>query len=431
MTKQRGRGKKRRKKAEKSLSAAAPGPSVPSSSLGAAAKDWAWLAVAALMAAQWIVLRAAAVPLGHEAQALLAGLAILGAAFILSWAAEAAQKDIPQALALIALAWIAVLPEYAVDLYFAWVAGKDPSYVAYATANMTGANRLLIGLGWPAVLLAIWCKSRVREIALEPTRRIELGALGLATLYAFLIPIKGTLSLLDAVVLIGIFLLYAYWAARSPMVEIDLEGPAERVASWPAAPRRAMVVVQFVFAGAAILFAAEPFAEGLLGVGREHGIEEFILVQWLAPLASEAPEFIVAILFALRGRAAVGLGALLSAKVNQWTLLVGAIPVVHGISAGAAAPMLLDFRQREEILLTAAQSLLGLMVLVNLRFGLREALLLAVLFLAQLFFPTTEVRLAFSVLYGILCIALLFRRGEWKAMKALAHPLSPGAGEKP
>ena len=92
--------------------------------------------------------------------------------------------------------------------------------------------------------------------------------------------------------------------------------------------------------------------------------------------------------------------------------------------------MLLDFRQREEILLTAAQSLLGLMVLVNLRFGLREALLLSTLFLAQLFFPTTEVRLAFSVLYGLLCLAILFRRGEWKAMKALAHPLSPGAGEK-
>jgi cation:H+ antiporter len=399
------------------------------------------MAVAALVAAQWIFFRAAAVPLGHGAQALLAGLAILGAAFILSWAAEAAQKDIPQALALIALAWIAVLPEYAVDLYFAWVAGKDPSYAAYATANMTGANRLLIGLGWPAVLLAVWCTSRggagrsregrVREIVLEPTRRIELGALGLATLYAFLIPIKGTLSLLDAVVLIGLFALYAYVAARSPMVEIDLEGPAERVASWPTGPRRAMVIAQFVFAGAVILAAAEPFAEGLLGIGREHDIEEFVLVQWLAPLASEAPEFTIAILFAIRGRAAVGLGALLSAKVNQWTLLVGAIPVVYGISAGAAAPMLLDFRQREEILLTAAQSLFGLMVLVNLRFGLREALLLSTLFLAQLFFPTTEVRLAFSVLYGLLCLAILFRRGEWKALKALAHPLSPGAGEKP
>ena len=398
------------------------------------------MAVAALVAAQWIFFRAAAIPLGHGAQSLLAGIAILGAAFILSWAAEAAQKDIPQALALIALAWIAVLPEYAVDLYFAWVAGKDPSYAAYATANMTGANRLLIGLGWPAVLLAVWCtrrgqgrsrESRGLEIVLEPTRRIELGALGLATLYAFLIPLKGTLSLLDAVVLIGLFVLYAYWAARSPMVEIDLEGPAERVASWPTGPRRAMVIAQFAFAGAVILAAAEPFAEGLLGIGREHDIEEFVLVQWLAPLASEAPEFTIAILFAIRGRAAVGLGALLSAKVNQWTLLVGAIPVVYGISAGAAAPMLLDFRQREEILLTAAQSLLGLMVLVNLRFGLREALLLSTLFLAQLFFPTTEVRLAFSVLYGLLCLALLFRRGEWKAMKALAHPLSPGAGEKP
>ena len=67
---------------------------------------------------------------------------------MLSWAAEVAQLDIPQALALALLALIAVLPEYAVDMYFAWMAGKNPSYTAFATANMTGANRLLIGVGW-------------------------------------------------------------------------------------------------------------------------------------------------------------------------------------------------------------------------------------------------------------------------------------------
>jgi hypothetical protein len=37
-----------------------------------------------------------------------------------------------------------VLPEYAVDFYYAYAAGQDPSsnYVHYAAANMTGANRL-------------------------------------------------------------------------------------------------------------------------------------------------------------------------------------------------------------------------------------------------------------------------------------------------
>ena len=72
------------------------------------------------------------------------------------------------------LATIAVLPEYAVDLYFAWQAGLDPTgpYVAYATANMTGANRLLVGLAWPLVALLFWSKQR-RGIVLQKGLSLE------------------------------------------------------------------------------------------------------------------------------------------------------------------------------------------------------------------------------------------------------------------
>lgn len=81
--------------------------------------------------------------------ASLTGLAILGASFMLMWACEVAQMDIPQTLALAVVALIAVLPEYAVDMYFTWMAGQHPesNYAHYAIANMTGANRLLIGIG--------------------------------------------------------------------------------------------------------------------------------------------------------------------------------------------------------------------------------------------------------------------------------------------
>ena len=98
----------------------------------------------------------------HPISALLFGLAIVGAAFLLSWAAEVAQLDISAGLALAVLALIAVLPEYAVDFVFAWKGGQSvaaygPSCPAsepgaaspcsLALANMTGANRLLIGIG--------------------------------------------------------------------------------------------------------------------------------------------------------------------------------------------------------------------------------------------------------------------------------------------
>src|SRR5437867_2489877 len=56
--------------------------------------------------------------------AVLFGAAIVGAAFLLSWAAEAAQLDISAGLAIAVLAFIAVLPEYAVDLVFARKGGE-------------------------------------------------------------------------------------------------------------------------------------------------------------------------------------------------------------------------------------------------------------------------------------------------------------------
>jgi cation:H+ antiporter len=71
-----------------------------------------------------------------------------------------------------------------------------------------------------------------------------------------------------------------------------------------------------------ILAAAEPFAEAMVETGRVFGINEFLLIQWLAPLASEAPALSVAVLFVMANRAGNGLTALISDKINQWTLLV-------------------------------------------------------------------------------------------------------------
>src|ERR687891_489467 len=71
--------------------------------------------------------------------ALIFGLGVVAAAFLLAWAAEALQLDVSQGLALALLALIAVLPEYAVDFTFAAKAGENPEkYAPLALANMTG-----------------------------------------------------------------------------------------------------------------------------------------------------------------------------------------------------------------------------------------------------------------------------------------------------
>jgi cation:H+ antiporter len=365
-----------------------------------------WILGASLVALQWIILRASGVHLPHLWSAIFSGIGIFGAAVLLSWGAEVAQKDIPQSLALAFLALVAVLPEYAVDMYFAWQAGKDPTYTQYATANMTGANRLLIGFGWAAVVICYWLKTRKRAVELEPSHSMEVSYLTVATVYSFLIPLKGTLSLLDTAVLLAIFGFYMVSASRAGMSEPELGGPSELLGELPTARRRLVTIALFAIAGLTIFLAAEPFAESLLATGRTYGVEEFILVQWIAPLASESPEFIVAILFALRGNPGASIGTLISSKVNQWTLLIGMLPLAYSASSGHPAAMALDRRQVEEVLLTAAQSLFGVAVIANLRFSLLEALVIAVLFGSQLFFPSPAVRYGYS--FGYIALTVLF-----------------------
>ena len=365
----------------------------------------------------------------------LYGVAILGAAFLLSWAAEVAQLDISQTLAIAVLALIAVLPEYAVDLVLAFRAGQGgpegERRLPLAIANMTGANRLLIGIGWAAVVLIFWLKTREREVNLRPEQRIDVGYLLLATLWAFTIPIRGHLWWPDFLVLGGLFTAYVFRAAREEVEHPELVGAPAALGALPKVARRTSVVALFLYSAAVILLVAEEFANGLIHIGEQFGIDEFFLIQWVAPLASEAPEMIIAILFTLRLNAPAGLGTLISSKVNQWTLLVGTLWLVFGIGGGRAGPgsgffntMHLDSTQVEEVFLTAAQSLFAVAVISSLSLSRGEAVALLVLFLGQFGFPTREVRYGFAIAYIVLAVAVFAvsrdtRANLWDSMKTV------------
>lgn len=373
------------------------------------------LILAALAAAApALVLRLAGIHLDPVVSVVVFGGAILASAFILAWAAEAVQVDISGNMAFAILAFIAILPEYAVDLLFAWKSGAEPIYTSYAAANMTGANRLLLGVGWSLVVLlyvlfARRRKENVKALVLHEDRRIEMLFLGVAGIYAFLIPMTHRISLLDSVVLLAIFAVYMWRVAREGREEPDLDGIAESVAHLSKVGRRLTVTFLFLSAAAFILASAEPFAEGLVDAGRVLGVDEFLLVQWIAPFASESPEFIVAIMLAVKGKGDDGLNTLLSSKVNQWTLLIGCLPIAHALNGGGYG-LEMDARQVEEFVLTSAQTVLGLAFLIELRFRTWEALVLMGLFFLQFIFPQTEVRLAFSGVYLLLAIPIFIHR---------------------
>jgi cation:H+ antiporter len=379
----------------------------PIGSERATRRDAVFMTIAIAVGLPWLFLRFQGYHGDPAVVAALSGLAIVGAAFLLSWAAEAFEKDVSQALALALLALIAVLPEYAVDMVFAWKAASDPTQASYAIANMTGANRLLIGIGWSAIVLVAWIRFRAHKVTLERGQAIEIAILLIATLYSFTIPLRGGLSLFDTVIFAALFGLYAWAASRAESHEPELVGPARIVGNLPTTKRRFWVGALFLFAATTIFASAEPFAEGLVESGMQFGIDEFLLVQWLAPLASESPEFLVAILFAWRGNAAAGMRAMVSSKVNQWTLLVGTLALVYSIASGRPATLPIDGRQAMELFLTSAQSLFAVVLIVALALDWRGALALFILFVLQLVAPWEGAHFWFAVAYIVLAIGLL------------------------
>ena len=344
----------------------------------------------------------------------VAGLAVLGAAFLLAWGAETAEKDVPQAFAIAVLAVLAVAPEYAVDALYAWNAGafegteRGMQAANLAVANMTGANRILIGLGWSAIaLFTVYLARRRGDEAVEHREgtltdvvtldrgiSTEIAFLLVATLFAFLVPLSATtfsgggsiggIGLLDTVVLVGLYVLYIAIIIRGDVDESEEHvGVPAYLQSWSKIPRVASVLFLFAYSGVMIFIAVEPFAVGLEQLGLQYGIPEFFMIQWLAPLASESPELIVVTYLVNKARSTAGFNALISSKLNQWTLLIGTLAVVYSIAAGHLGGLPFDEKQVAEIWITAAQSLFAIAILSDFEISMREAIALLFLFVSQ------------------------------------------------
>jgi cation:H+ antiporter len=299
--------------------------------------------------------------------------AILAAAMMIAWAAESAQFFMAQGVALAILAWLQTLPEFAVEAVLAW-----KQQVPLLMANLTGALRLLTGLGWPMIYCtAAWFYRRragrpLREIRLAGEHSVEIVGLLASMLYSFLICWKGTLDLVDAGILIAIYVLYLALLSRMPPLEEegidDLDRIPRAIVLAPRFKRIGAIALLFLAGGALIYFAAEPFLGSLLAVSAVLGIPNFVFVQWVAPFVSEFPEKVSAFYWARTvDRAPTALMNMVSSNINQWTLLAAMLPIVYSLSRGTPAAIPLDAEQEVELLLTLGQALLGTLFLLQMR----------------------------------------------------------------
>jgi cation:H+ antiporter len=349
-----------------SLSSSGRRPDQPSPARQTAAFGLALLAVA---------------PLEHTSPhaALWALPAILLAAMLVTWAAESAQFFIAQGFALAILAWLQTLPEFAVEFVLAWNQRVD-----LLLANLTGALRLLVGLGWPMIycVAAFFHRRRygkpLRCIHLQEQHCVEVVALFVPLVYASVVWWKSSLNLIDAAVLIAIYVAYLLVLQKMPPEESEgieeLEFVPRTVVKAAPVIRTSLIAGFFIAGGLLIYACAEPFLGSLLAISALLGVPSFIFVQWVAPLVSEFPEKVSAFYWARTvDRAPMALMNMVSSNINQWTLLAAMLPIVYSISCGRPSVIPLDSQQELELLLTIAQSLIGMVFLINMELAWWEA----------------------------------------------------------
>jgi cation:H+ antiporter len=358
---------------------------------------------------------------------------MLASAFLVAWAAEAAQFLISQGLALAILAWVQTLPEFAVEAVIAWEAGGDGAgcfvsvpppgcHSHLAIANFTGAIRLLVGLAWPMIFfVAAYFGRKTRPffapIQLEDEHSVEVLTTVPPLLYFVWIWHKGSIDIIDAIVLLAMYGVYLAMLWRMPPRHEEELTEAPRVARWALSrPGRGRIVAVgglFAIGGALIYVTAHPFLESMLAIAGTFGVSQFVLVQWVAPFLSEFPEKVSAFQWASRVRTApMALVNMVSSNINQWTVLAAMIPIVFSLSKGGMSALPFDGAQRAEILLTIVQSAVAVLVLLDMRFHWWDAAMLFVLWLAQ--FLVADWRGTITWFYGawavLLAISWIWRK---------------------
>jgi cation:H+ antiporter len=337
------------------------------------------------------------------------GVGLIGAAFILAWAADAGEAVFSGGLVLAVVALVTVLPEFIIEVRFAFIQAAE-----LVTANLTGATRLLL-MGATALPLLLLLLSRTRSdraapmIQLADHRRLELGVLLITAVFAIQIAIRGSLTVFDAVVLLGLYVLYARRVQGSQDEAPAVVGVGAGLLTLPPRYRRPAITAMILFGGTVVLLIANPFADALLATGAAVGIDPYLLIQSVVPVATEAPEFVVVAVLVANHRPAQGLALFLASSVSQWTLGLGALPLAY-LAGGGGVAMPLAAREQLELALTIAMTLFVVAALATLRPERVDAIFLTSVFLVQLLYASAPVRFAAAFVLLVFAIDLLFAR---------------------
>ena len=388
------------------------------------------VAIAAGFALGGVVVHALGALLPVPLAAIGLGLGVLGASFMLAWAADAGEAVFSGGLVLAAVALVGVLPEYTIEVHFAFT-----QQAALVTANLTGATRLLLTCAVALPLLLVLLRRRrgtasaaADSIRLAGPRRLELGVLLVAAVFAVQIVVRGSLTVFDGVVLIALYVVYARRVQGTPNEEPAVVGVAAGLLSLPPRYQRPAIAALLLGAAAVVLLIANPFTHALLQTGTSLGMDPYLLIQSVVPAATEAPELVVVAVLVANRRPAQGMALLLASSVSQWTLGMGSLPLAY-LAGGGGVALPLAAREQVELGFTTALTFFVVAALATLRPERVDAILVAVVFVIQLIYPTPITRFVAGFVLLAFAVDLLVarRRQLGPILRAVGFGRNPSA----
>ena len=357
------------------------------------------------------------------------GLAIgvIGAAFLLGWAADAGEGVFHGGLVLAAVALVTVLPEVIIEVRFAFT-----RQVELVTANLTGATRLLL-TGAIAIPLAVAYLAYARRQPDQPfqlaaSRRLELAILLIASIFAIQIVARGHLTVADGIVLLALYVLYARRVQGTPDEEPAVVGVGAGLLSLPPGYRRPAIAALIGVSAAIVATIANPFADALLETGASLGLDPYHLIQSIVPLATEAPEFVVVAVLVANRRPAQGLAVFLAAAVSQWTLGFGALSFAY-LAGGGGTSIAVGGRELVELALTIAVTLFVATALTSRQPQRADAWLMLGAFVVAFTYPSPFVRAAVAFVLVVFAVNLLVARRH--AIRPLLRTALGRGGARP
>jgi cation:H+ antiporter len=219
-------------------------------------------------------------------------------------------------------------------------------------------------------------------VSFERTLRVDTTYVAIAVAFTLSLPFRRTVTLIDAVILVAIFVAYLLRIHHAPRRDPVLVGTAGRIASLSKRIRWFVIILLLLVFSFAVYFLGRLFGHRLLLTAQQLHLPAYGLAEWAAPFATVTPELLIVAVYAWRLNATEAIQTLLQ-RMMQIFLFLGVLPPLFSVLFGTMHGPPVTPLERRGILLAMAETLLVIAVFVDLTLGVREANAILGLFLAQ------------------------------------------------